>query len=139
MCDIIWHALQIDNKAARREQTCSGSSRACPGDIFHPDFADGSPAFFDVTVRNTVQAKYVCEAAEMAGAAAMAGEIEKNYKHKDSVLKCGGQFFPLAVEFFGFWTPASLQTLRTIANKTTTYNGIGLQMGRHSATEHGYR
>ena len=126
LCDIIWHALLIDNKAARREQTCSGSSRARPGDIFHPDFADGRPAFFDITVRNTVQAKYVCEAAEMAGAAAMAGEMEKDYKHEDSVLKCGGQFFPLAVESFGFWTPTSLQTLRTIVAKTTTYNGIGL-------------
>ena len=57
----------------------------------------------------------------------MAGELEKDYKQEDSVLKCGGQFFPLAVESFGFWTPASLQTLRTIVAKTTTYNGIGLQ------------
>ena len=128
LCDIIWHALLIDNKAARREQTCSGSSRARPGDIFHPDFADGRPAFFDVTVRDTVQAKYVCEAAEMAGAATMAGEMEKDYKHEDLVLKYGGQFLPLAVESFSFWTPASLQTLRTSAAKLyTTYNGIGLQ------------
>ena len=66
----------IDNKAARREQTCSGSSgssRARPGDIFHPDFADGRPSFFEVTVRNTAQAEYVCKA---AGTAAMAGEME---------------------------------------------------------------
>ena len=55
----------------------------------------------------------------------MAGEMEKDYKHEDSVLKFCGQFFPLTVESFGFWTAASLQTLRTIAAKTTTYNGIG--------------
>ena len=67
----------VDNKAARREQTSSSNSRARPGDIFHPDFVDGRPAFFDVTVRNTVQAKYVCESAEMAEAAARAGEMEK--------------------------------------------------------------
>ena len=66
LCDIIWHALLIDNKAARREQTCSSNSKARPGNIFHPDIVDGRPAFFYVTVRNTVQAKYVCEAAEMA-------------------------------------------------------------------------
>ena len=57
----------------------------------------------------------------------MAGEMEKDYKHKDLALKCGGQFFPLPVESFGFWMPESFQTLRTIAAKTTTYNSIGLQ------------
>ena len=77
LCDIIWHALSIDNKATRREQTCSSNSKAHPGDIFHPDFVDGRPACFDVTVCNTVQAKYVCDAAEMAGAAARTGELER--------------------------------------------------------------
>ena len=86
LCDIIWHALLIDNKAARREQTCSSNSKARPGDIFHSDFVDGRPAFFDAAVRNTVQAKYVGEAAEMTGAAARAGELEKDYKHEQSVL-----------------------------------------------------
>ena len=97
----------IDNKEARREQTCSGSSRARPGDIFHPDFADSRPAFFDVT-------------------------MEKDYKHEDLVLKCSGQFFPLAVESFGFWTPACLQTLRTIAAKTT----MALVYSRRSPTSY---
>ena len=76
LCDIIWHALLIDNKPARREQTCSSNSKARPGDIFHPEFVDGRPAFFDVTVRNTIQAKYLCEAAEIVGAATRAGELE---------------------------------------------------------------
>ena len=127
LCDIIWHFLLIDNKVARREQTCSSNSKACPGDIFHSDLVDGRPAFFDVTVRNTVRANYICEVAEMAGATARAGAVEKDYKHEQSVLKCGGLFYPLVLKSFGFWTQASLQTLRTIAAKTTTYNGIDLQ------------
>ena len=128
LCDIIWHALLIDNKAARREQTCSGSSRARPGDIFHPDFADGRPAFFEVTVRNTVQAKYVCEAAEMAGATAMAGEMEKDYKHEDSVLKCGGQFFPRSGSgIFWFLDACKSSDFENHCSQTMTYNGIGLQ------------
>ena len=77
LCDIIWHALLIDNEEARREQTCFSKSKASPGDICYPDIVDGRPAFFDVTVRNTVQAKYVCETAEMAGAATRAGELER--------------------------------------------------------------
>ena len=64
----------------------ASNSKACSGVIFHPDFVDARPAFFDVTVHNTVQARYVCEAAEMAGAAARAGELEKDYKHEQSVL-----------------------------------------------------
>ena len=127
LCDIIWHALLIDNKAARREQTCSSNSKACPSDIFHPDYVAVKHAFFDVTVRNTVQAKYVCEAAEMAEAAARTRELEKDYKHEQSVLKSGGLFYPLALESFRFQTQASLQSLTTIAAKTTTYNGINLQ------------
>ena len=63
----------------------------------------------------------------MTGAAAGAGELEKDYKHEQLVSKCGGLFYPLALESFGFWTQASLQTLRTTAAKTTTYNGIDLQ------------
>ena len=34
---------------------------------------------------------------------------------------------PSGTGIFGFWTQASLQTLRTIAAKTTTYDGIDLQ------------
>ena len=71
---------------ARREQTCSSNSKACPGDIFHSDFVDGRPAFFDVMLRNTVQAKYVFEAAEIVGAAARPRELEKDYEHEQSVI-----------------------------------------------------
>ena len=95
----------IDNKEARREQTCSGSSRARPGAI--QTLLTRRPAFFDVT-------------------------MEKDYKHEDLVLKCSGQFFPLAVESFGFWTPACLQTLRTIAAKTT----MALVYSRRSPTSY---
>ena len=128
LCDIIWHALLINNKAARREQTCSSNCKARPGDIFHPDFVDGRPAFFDVTARNTVQAKYVCEAAEMAGAAARAGELERitNTSNRYWNVEDCSTLWRWNLLSFGFWTQASLQTLRTIAAKTTTYNGIDL-------------
>ena len=92
----------IDKKAVRRERTCSSKSKACPGDIFYTDFVDGRPAFFDVTVRNTVQTKYVSEAAEMAGAAASAEELESDFKHKKSVLKCGGLLYPQGLECLVF-------------------------------------
>ena len=39
LCDMFY---LIDNKAARRKQTCSSNSKACRGDIFHPDFGKSS-------------------------------------------------------------------------------------------------
>ena len=33
-----------------KEQQCAGSRLDRPGDVFHPDFVHGKPAYFDVTV-----------------------------------------------------------------------------------------
>ena len=38
----------------------------------------------------------------------------------------GGQFYPLASETLGYWTPSSLKILKTIASKTTTCNTTSL-------------
>ena len=54
-----------------------------------------------------------------------AGEIEKDSKHEEDV-SAGGLFFPLVVESLGLWTPSSLHTLRTIASRASSVNGIPL-------------
>jgi len=43
----------MDNKGAVREQHC-GESNNRPGDIYHPDFMLGKPAYFDVSVQNSL-------------------------------------------------------------------------------------
>ena len=47
-----------------------------------------------------------------------------DHKHDVLVSASDALFYPLAVESFGDWTPASLDSLRTIATKTITSNNI---------------
>ena len=44
----------------------------------HPDFQQGRPAYFDITRRNSLQSNYISTSAREAGAAALAGESEKD-------------------------------------------------------------
>ena len=123
--NIIWHALLMDDKGAAREQHC-GNSNNRPGDVYHPDFALGKSAYFDVSVRSSLQPKFLSRAAVQAGAAGEAGEIEKDSKHEEDVVSAGDLFFLLVVESLGLWTPSSLHTLRTIASRASSVNGIPL-------------
>ena len=88
------------------------------------------------SVRNSLQPRYVVSSATSAqegpgyatgaGTAALAGEAEKDELHEEDVVSSGGLFFPLAVETLGYWTPSSLQTLKTIASKTTSCSTTSL-------------
>jgi len=51
-----------------------------PGDIFHPDFQYGRPAYFDVSVRTTTQPSHISSSASSAGVTAAAGEVAKDEK-----------------------------------------------------------
>ncbi len=58
-----------------------------------------------------MQPPHIVPSSTLAGAAAFAGEEEKDAHHQADVEAAGGCFYPLIVETFGFWTPASLVTL----------------------------
>ena len=120
--NIVWHALHTDNSGVKKEQRIGGRDLRRPSDIYHPDFTNGKPAFFDITVRNFLQSGYIVAAATSAGAAALAGEMEKDAYYDDIVAAAGGKFFPLALETVGYWTASSLKTLKIIALKTITCN-----------------
>ena len=121
--DIIWQALLLDNSRAIREQRCDNSNER-PGDIFHPDFQLGKPAFFDISVCNSLQPSYLSIAACSAGAAGEAGEMEKDSKYDSRISASGALFFPLIVESLGLWTSHSISVLRTIAGKSTLFSGL---------------
>ena len=70
---------------------------ALAGDVFHPDFLYGKPAYFDVTVRNPLQDSILSQSAVSAGIAASRGEVEKDAHHEEAVASAGGIFIPLAV------------------------------------------
>ena len=54
LCDVLHHTLLIDNSSCRREQRCLSDDNSRPGDLYHPDFHLGRPAYFDITVRNSL-------------------------------------------------------------------------------------
>ena len=77
LCEVIFHNLLIDNPGVLREQHCSfnrgGPTWRCV--LYHPDFVQGKPAFFDVTVRNSFTNTCVNNCSFQAGAAAEAGKM----------------------------------------------------------------
>ena len=113
----------MDNRGAVREQHC-GESNNRPGDIYHPDFMLGKPAYINVTVRSSLQPQYLLRAAVEAGAASEAGEMEKDERHEREVTAAGGIFIPLVVETLGLWSPNSLKVLCSITSTASTLNGI---------------
>ena len=124
LCNIVFHTLSQDNPNVRREERIWGESGDHPGDIYHPDFANGRSAYFDISVRNTLQPGNLNRSSVNAGAAAVVGEIKKDQKHEAHVERAGGRFYPLVMETLGVWTPSSLSTLCTIAARSTIRNGL---------------
>lgn len=122
--DVVWHALQQDNASACREQRISGDCRDRPGDVYHPDFSEGKPTFFDISVRSSLQASSISQSSCNAGVAGSRGEMAKDEKHRQLVEDNGGIFIPLVVESFGLWTPFAKKILRSIAARTTIRNGL---------------
>ena len=75
--DIVFHHLLSDVSSCKLEQGCSAFNYKKPGDIFHPDFLDGLPAYFDITVHNSLLPQFINVAATYPGAAADAGERKR--------------------------------------------------------------
>ena len=57
------------------------------------------------------------KAAVRAGAAAEAGEEQKDIHHENKVFAASGLFYPLVVETLGLWSLFSIKTLNVIASK----------------------
>ena len=56
---ILFHSMLLDNPGVLREQRVSGDNQSRPGDLYHPDFCQGCPAFFDVSVHNTLSPSFI--------------------------------------------------------------------------------
>ena len=114
----------MDNPGVLCEQRVSGDNQSHPGDLYHPDFCQGRPTFFDISVRNTLSPSISSRASVSARAAAAAGEVLKDKYLENNVITAGGLFYPMIVETFGVWTPFAVETIKTIAARTTTGNEI---------------
>lgn len=78
LCETLFGMLLIllDSKSTVQEQWC-GTTNKRPGDIYHPNFSLGKPAYFNLSVRGSLQPQFLVKAALQAGAAAEMGEKEK--------------------------------------------------------------
>ena len=130
LINIIYNALSQDHPGVLKEQRASYDDGLCPGDVFHPDFQHGRPAYFNVSIRCTTQPAFISSCASCAGVAAAAGEVAKDKKHLAAVEKVGSDFIPLVVETFGVWTPFALKTLQNIADRTTPRSGVPRKVAR---------
>jgi len=130
LVDIVCHALSQSHPGVLKEQRVSCDDHSRPGDVYHPDFQFGRPAYFDVSVRSTTQSSYISSSSCCAGVAAAAGEVAKDLKHQDLVEEAGCDFVPLVVETFGVWSPFALRTLHIIADRTTARSGVSTKLAR---------
>ena len=64
------------------------------------------------------------KSAVRAGAAAEAGEEQKDIRHEDRVRTAGGLFYSLVVETLGLRSLVSIKTLIAIASKTSAVSGL---------------
>ena len=68
LCDLIYNAFLEDNSDVQKEQKVFGESAARrPGDIFHPDFYNGHPTYFDVSVRSALHSGVLSHSAITPG------------------------------------------------------------------------
>ena len=100
--DVVWHALLQDNTTVCREQRITGDRQDRPGDIYHPDFSNGKPLFFDISVQSSLQASFISQCSITTGVAGARGEMQKDEKHRQLVEENGGVFIPLVVEVMGY-------------------------------------
>ena len=62
-------------------------------DVFHPDFCNGIPTYFDVSVRSALHPGVLIHFASTSGFAVLQGEMEKDAKHNNLVEAAGGKCF----------------------------------------------
>ena len=84
--DVVWHALLQDNTTVCREQRITGDCHDRPGDIYPPDFSNGKPSFFDISVRSSLQASQSSITTGVAGARNEMQKDEKQLKKMEVFL-----------------------------------------------------
>ena len=90
--EVVYNALLTDDSRCRRE----ASNQTRPGDVYHPDFEHGLPAYFDLSVRSSLQPSFLTQAASHPGAASEAGAREKDERHHLNVYVHHRQHFSSA-------------------------------------------
>ena len=118
LVDIVCYALSQSHPGVLKEQRVSCEDHSRPGDVYHPDFQYGRPAYFDVSVHSATQPSYVSSASGGWGVG-QGPETSRCYRGD-------------RVRFYssGVWSPFSLRMLQTIADRTTACSGCFTKLAR---------
>ena len=81
LVSIVHHSLLQDHAGVLREQDTSTGYHSHPGDIYHPNFCLGCPAYFALSVRCTTQSAIISCSSSQAGVATAAGEEGKDSQY----------------------------------------------------------
>ena len=119
---MIFKKSLVEETRCQREQRCPSDSVKRSDDKFHTNFQRiNLSAYFNATVRNSLQPSDLLQAKCYVGAAAEAGEDKKVLWHQTMASATGSIFEPFIVESLGPRTPNSLRILKSIARKATFY------------------
>jgi len=119
-----------DHSGVLREQGIS-SEQSRPGDIYHPDFLLGCPAYFDLSVRSTTQSAVIISSASIQAGVAAAGELAIRTLNTRMLLVILVEilFLYLVCETFGAWFWLSI--LGSIVDRIIARNGLPCKLARH--------
>ncbi len=62
--EVIFNAVLVDYPCCRREMKRKSTCETRPGDDFHPDYEQGLPTYFDLTVGNSLYAFLPCQSSQ---------------------------------------------------------------------------
>ena len=94
--------------------------RTRPADILISHWDLGKPAALDLTVTSTLNSSTLLEAGVTSGSAALAAEVRKHNANDAKCSELGWTCIPIAVETYGCWGAAAMQTLSRLASHLAT-------------------
>jgi len=101
LVNIVYNALAQDHPGVLKEQRASYGDGLHPGDVFHPDYQHGRPAYFNISVCSTTQPSLFPPLLHVL----VGGEVAKDKIHLAAVEKVGSDFIPLVVELLEYGHP----------------------------------
>ena len=86
-------------------------------------------------MRNSLQPLYLVQVAHHAGAAAEAGEQNKDDHHESRVTATGSVFHPLVCESLSLWSPHSHHVIKAIAQRLSFEGNMTVTMAVRNLRE----
>ena len=118
--DILAESCRRAHLGVQVEMGNSDHSHTRPADLLVPNWVQGKPAAFDLSVTSPLNPTIISEASVTAGVAAKATEERK---HRSNDAKCSELAWvcvPLVVESYGAWGKEALESISQLGSRLAT-------------------